>query len=121
MAGGLIGICQTKSENQSLSLKKVLFGLFVALLMFLLCSGIFTFDISKIGVETNVIGGVTQEKGLLLPNNLLILLVVCTCVVLLLLNYNVTDRRLRWLSAIGKRSYSIFVWHQVFWHFIDIQ
>lgn len=115
MMGGLIGVAKTEMKKEKEPFCRWLFGLFFGLLILLLCNGAFTFDISKMGLETNVIGGVSGEgwNDLLLPNDILVLLTVIVSAILLLLGKTAAIRDFCHLSAVGKRSYGIFVWHQV--------
>lgn len=80
----------------------------------LLLIGVFTFDPSAIGAETAVIGGESRTSALLLPNAVLVPMVVLFSVLFLARNEGEgLFRKARLLSVLGKRSYSLFVWHQV--------
>lgn len=113
--GGLVGLFLTEIKEHKWVKKKSLLYLSMGLLLITLCVGIFTFDISKIGVETIVIGeSQTSSSSLLLSNTVLVLLIVVfTVVVLLLSDESDCFNNNNLLCLIGKRSYSIFVWHQV--------
>ncbi len=114
MLGGLVGLWMDKSRSWN---PRVCKGIIVAsfvLIIALIFIGVFTFDPANIGVEAVVIGGEETANALLLPNSVLVpLTVLFTSVFLLASTSADLFSRLRVLPGIGKRSFSIFVWHQI--------
>lgn len=113
-AGGLIGIV-TRKRSIGEKKRQVFSGLFFAALAFMVCIGFFSVDPEKIGVETWIIGN--EEAGavgnqLLIPNEAALLLTVLFTALFLLFGENSVLRKSVFLSAIGKSSYSIYIWHQ---------
>lgn len=113
--GGFVGVFHNELKGllrkQSTPLSVLSFGMILAVL----CIGLANFDPSKIGVATTVIGAdCVASSDLILPNSVLLILIVLAACLFLITGYEATAfNRSRLLSAIGKRSYSIFVWHQV--------
>lgn len=114
MGGGLIGVNTNRIKCIRLFQKNWFSWAMFGILVILLFLGVFTMDINSIGVEAIVIGQDTQNSPLLLPNSVLVLMVVfITCILLASCQNNSVINKPSLLSAIGKRSFSIFVWHQV--------
>ena len=115
LLGGIIG-CFSQSLNGMLKKQgKVLSFVSFGMILLILCIGLINFDISKIGVNTTIIGADTvASSDLILPNPVLLIVMVLVTGVFLVTNGETPVlHKSRVLSAIGKRSFSIFVWHQV--------
>lgn len=108
-AGVLAGMQAGKGRE-----RKDLRVLSLCALIGLLLISVFTFDLTAIGAETAVIGGNSRKSALLLPNAALVPLVVLFSALFLSRSEDGgLFRKAGLLSALGKRSYSVFVWHQV--------
>ncbi|MBE6837401.1 MAG: acyltransferase [Ruminococcus sp.] len=114
MFGGIVGLMVTGKESTNPNLCKwISYGTLFALVGILFI-GVFTFDPSSIGVATVIIGGESQTSELLLPNVVLVpLTVLLTCVLMYTSASNRLFDKTRVLPFLGKRSYSIFIWHQI--------
>lgn len=109
--GGLIGIAAKRSKE--LNISSVLNNIFVFMIVAILLIGLIGFDFDSIGTETRVIGeNASTESQLLLPNSVLVLMIVFLGSCTLLSNTGILDK-CTLLAFIGKRSYSLFIWHQV--------
>ena len=110
--GGLAGMCYIENrDNNKLN------WLWISLLLFLVLSSVLTFSIDSIGNQVPVIGGGTDfiDSGLITEKSTLLILVVMVSAVVVYQNNGsswLLNRSI--LAEIGKRSYSIFIWHQVF-------
>lgn len=103
-----------KIEKNCAKYGKPLSVISLGVIVFALISGVFTFDFSNLGVETVVIGQKAVESTLILSNQTLVLLATCFTVLFLSEGKNnewINKDKL--ISTIGKRSFSIFVWHQI--------
>jgi peptidoglycan/LPS O-acetylase OafA/YrhL len=110
--GGLAGIYYNEQRN-----KTDLNWMWITFLTFLIFSSVLTFDLENIGNQMPVIGGGSnfENSGLIAhKSTLLILVVLMSSIVLSRNNSSYFLLRSKVLSEIGKRSYSIFVWHQLF-------
>lgn len=114
LAGGLVGlILNSRIENRgdSIGLQWVI----NLLLIIVIVSSLFTFSLDSIGTQVAPIGGKDIVKDELIQSKptLLLLTVFLTC--LFLLGDNSKSRLFgsNVLAYFGKRSYSIFIWHQV--------
>lgn len=117
MAGGLVGMCVSEMpclNNSNQKTRGWISGVSLAFIVLLLMIDVFTFDFSSIGVQSAVIGAEEKSNALLLPNTALVPLTVLFTSVFLLVSGNIKwFNKLRVLPAIGKRSFSIFVYHQI--------
>lgn len=114
--GGLIALFHKELKRVVHKVETALSFVSFFIILVILCIGIVNYDISKIGVATTIIGADSvASSNLILPNNLLLVsMVIATCVFLYSCNSEAfIFKKSRILSAIGKRSFSIFVWHQV--------
>ena len=110
--GGLAGIYYNEQRS-----KTDLNWMWITLLIFLVFSSVLTFNLENIGNQMPVIGGGSnfENTGLIAhKSTLLILVVLMSSVVVSRNNSSNFLLRSAVLSEIGKRSYSIFVWHQLF-------
>ena len=110
--GGLAGIFYNEQRS-----KTDLNWMWITLLIFLVFSSVLTFNLENIGNQMPVIGGGSnfENTGLIAhKSTLLILVVLMSSVVVSRNNSSNFLLRSTVLSEIGKRSYSIFVWHQLF-------
>ena len=113
--GGFVGIFHKELKGllkkQSIPLSYFSFGIILAIL----CIGLVNYDISKVGVATTIIGADSvASSDLILPNSILLISIVLVTCLFLVTGYEVAAfNKSKILSAIGKRSFSIFVWHQV--------
>lgn len=108
--GGFVGIYAEKLRQKRLFGKAWFSAGSLCLLLFILCSSLF----SGAGFGTRVVpigAAPIQEKISLLPGNILLLLVVLLACLLLIGNGSLLNSRL--FAYLGKRSYSIFIWHQI--------
>lgn len=117
MLGGIVGVkLSGMSKKQYLSPKArnwIARGSVLAIVGILLI-GVLTFDPTGMGTENIVIGAGARASELLLPNSILVPLVVFfTAAFLAVGGEEVWFSRTRMLPALGKRSYSIFIWHQI--------
>lgn len=111
--GGLVGMCCVDDNRNNEKLN----WLWVTMLIFLLFSSVLTFSIDNIGTQVPVIGGNSrfQDSGLISDKStLLILVVLISAIVVYQKNNSSSLLNNNFLVEVGKRSYSIFVWHQVF-------
>ena len=109
--GGLAGIITMKIHFKS-RYEKYFSISSIALLLVTLFIGVFSFDIHTIGIATSIVGGETASDGLVLPNTVLIVMIVLfSCTYLITENGYLDNRNV--LILIGKRCYSLFVWHQI--------
>lgn len=110
--GGLAGIFYNEQRS-----KTDLNWMWITLLIFLVFSSVLTFNLENIGNQMPVIGGGSnfENTGLIAHKSTLLILVVLMSSVVVSRN-NSSNFLLcsTVLSEIGKRSYSIFVWHQLF-------
>lgn len=114
--GGMIALFHKKLKKVVHKVETALSFVSFFITLIILCIGLVNYDISKIGVATTIIGADSvASSNLILPNNfLLVSMVIATCVFLYSCNSEASIfKKSRILSAIGKRSFSIFVWHQV--------
>lgn len=114
--GGLIALFHKELKRAVHKVDTALSFVSFCIILVILCIGLVNYDISKIGVATTIIGADSvTSSNLILPNNLLLVsMVIATCVFLYSCNSEASIfKKSRILSAIGKRSFSIFVWHQV--------
>ena len=114
--GGMIALFHKKLKKVVHKVETALSFVSFFIILVILCIGLVNYDISKIGVATTIIGADSvASSNLILPNNLLLIsMVIATCVFLYSCNSEASIfKKSRILSAIGKRSFSIFVWHQV--------
>ena len=109
--GGIAGIIKEKIKTKS-DLKKYFSVCSFGLLLMTLLIGIFGFDIHSIGVATSIVGGQTASSDLLLPNTVLIVMVVLLGCICMITEIGFINNR-KFLILIGKRSYCLFVWHQI--------
>ena len=110
--GGMAGMCYIDNRDNN-----KLYWLWLSLLIFLVFSSVLTFSVDSIGNQMPVIGASSDfvDSGLISDKSTLLILVVMLSAVVVfqksgsswLLNRSI-------LAEIGKRSYSIFIWHQVF-------
>lgn len=114
--GGLIALFHKELKRAVHKVDTALSFVSFCIILVILCIGLVNYDISRIGVATTIIGADSvTSSNLILPNNLLLVsMVIATCVFLYSCNSEASIfKKSRILSAIGKRSFSIFVWHQV--------
>ena len=114
-SGGLLSILigrlgkwetATRKTTQYISLLGLIFCSFV------IFSSLLRIDTNVLGTFTPVVGDdTTYDDGMIAPRQiLLILTVLSTILICLFVNGNI---KYRILEYIGKRSYSIFIWHQI--------
>ena len=110
--GGMLAIIMEKSIVK-IGGGKIISYTVCGICVFLIYSSLFRFDIHTMGSFTPVVGDDTiYDEGIIMPRSLLLLLTVSFSVgVCLLKNDKIRFIPFEWL---GKRSYSIFIWHQVF-------
>ena len=114
--GGFAALCvKKKTEGAFDKAKAPLSVVSFVLILAILCVGLVNFDFSKIGAATTIIGADSvASSDLILPNGLLLVAtVLLTGIFLAATGESSVFQKSRILSAVGKRSYSIFVWHQV--------
>ncbi len=114
-AGGVVG-CIVRERGCLFKGKKVLSCLFFMILCVIICIGIFSIEPGSIGKETWIIGNEEESAGdhrLLIPNMLAVPLTVLFTVLFLGSEEISLFNKSRFLPMVGRRSYSIFVWHQV--------
>lgn len=112
--GGFVGLFIEEAKKIKIKKRKIFSAVSLILLIVTICIGIFSFDISSICIEKNIVGLETRETGLLLSNTILLLLsVVLTLSFIFFSEETNTIKEKNILCLIGKRSFSIFVWHQV--------
>ena len=109
VVGILVGNCISKKGYSS-----KLYYIIFALLICIVFINIVALDIHAIGTDVRKIGGGNEiyETGLILPKQLLLTLTVVLSAVFVYLGSKSKGISNRWLEFVGKRSYSIFIWHQ---------
>ena len=111
LLGGVVGLTSLPEKKAS-KISTVPFFLWI----FVVFSGIITFDVNSIGTNLPVIGTAVRETNNALitdKSSLLLLTTVISGVVLSRNNSNSRGLSNSVLAEIGKRSYSIFIWHQI--------
>lgn len=113
--GGLLGAFQKKLKQLIHKGGTILSFISFGFILAILNVGLINYDISKVGVATTIIGADSvASSDLILPNGfLLVSIVIATCIFLVSCSENSLFNKSKVLSAVGKRSFSIFVWHQV--------
>lgn len=113
--GGVIGVYKNEILRFIKSFKLYLSFISLTFIITILCVGLINYDIAKIGVATTIIGGDTvASSNLIIPNTvLLISMVTVTCIFIVSSDHTSIFNNSKVLSALGKRSLSVFVWHQV--------
>lgn len=109
--GGLAGMCYIGNKSEV-----KLNWMWILLLLFIVFSSIITFNIHNIGNQVPVIGGSSDlvDTGLInSKSTLLILVVILSSIVVFQNNDSSHVLNCGFLAEVGKRSYSIFIWHQV--------
>ena len=115
--GGLIGLnlSAIKVKDQ---FNKYLSPVALILLLTTICASLFTININNLGSHTPVVGAPEIVESFILPKTALLLLTVLFSTVLLFCKNDITCSKYlidnRVVGYIGKMSFSIFVWHQVF-------
>lgn len=111
--GGFVGILHIEKKNFFKNNSPLSF-VPLGIILVILCIGLVNFDISNIGVATTIIGADTvASSNLIFPNSVLLISIVFATCLFIVTGYESTVlNRSKILSAIGKRSYSVFVWHQ---------
>ena len=113
MIGGLIAVIAPR-VNLPKKATSLLSGISLFAILGLFCISLLTFNPASIGVETIIIGKETATSTLLLPNAALVPLTVLMTSALLLVSKDIQwFGKLSPIIAIGKRSFSIFVYHQI--------
>ena len=114
--GGFVGVFHKESRGLLKKQRALLSSISsFGIILVILCIGFINFDISKIGRATTIIGADSvASSDLVLPNNFLLISIVLVTCIFLAANYETSVfNKSKILSSIGKRSFSIFVWHQV--------
>lgn len=117
LVGGLVGCFYERLKTLKIfSCKKVAICNFILLLTILFID-LFTYDFASVGAIRTTVGEVTQSSTrLLFPNTILVpLTVLFTCFFLVTDNMFLDRKKI--LVEIGKRSYSLFIWHQIIFAF----
>ena len=113
--GGIVALYADKVNGLNKKTLNILSFVSLFTVFCLLIIGVFTFDFSKINVETVIIGAEQKSSNLILPNSILVLLsTLFTSLFLFTSKENLLLNRACILPFIGQRSFSIFIWHQVF-------
>ena len=111
--GGLVALNMSKFKWKKQNLSQ---SVLLVLLVLVLCSSVYNL-LTEHNVATNAVIGADQtivSTGLPLPKMVLLLAtVLLTCMLVSIKGGASTVMRSRFLSTIGKMSYSIFIWHQV--------
>ncbi len=112
--GGVLGIIIENFSilNKQIKIRQFISNTVLLLLLLFIGSGFLVLDISSIGNASVVIGGEFKQERLLFSNTVLILAIVVFSLALLATK-NTNLEKCRFLQAIGKRSYSLFIWHQI--------
>lgn len=109
LLGGLCGLLSLTTKVKRLGY----YGL-LGLLVVLVYSSIVFLDFQSVGTDVLKIGGdnIIEPQAIIFPKQVMLLSTVL--LVLLLIMSGVEGNRLksRFLSYVGKRSYSLFIWHQ---------
>ena len=111
--GGLVALNMSKFKWKKQNASQ---SILLILLVLVLCSSVYNL-LTEHNVATNAVIGADQtivSTGLPLPKMVLLLAtVLLTCLLISIQDGTLTIMRSRFLSTIGKMSYSIFIWHQV--------
>lgn len=109
--GGLAGMCCIGDKGN-----RRLNWMWIALLVFVLFSSVITFDVDNIGNQFPVVGAAGRAADGLITGRTTLLILTVFLSSMVVFQDNGSSRLLNGsiLSEVGKRSYSIFVWHQVF-------
>lgn len=113
--GALLGLNKEKIQNVQFLKKQWVSVASLVLVVALFVSGIVFFKWSELGRETSIIGaGNIQSDGLILPNQYLVIITVVLSAIFLASAWNnKAFQNEKIISAIGVRSFSFYVWHQV--------
>ena len=113
--GALIGLNKDKLQQIGVLKKQWVSVVTLVLIVALFLSSLIFFKWDELGRETSIIGsGKLQADGLVLPNQYLVIItVLLSAVFLLSASHNKGLQNERFISAIGVRSFSFYVWHQV--------
>ena len=113
--GGFVGIFHEELKGSLKKQSKPISYISFGIILIILCIGLANYDISKIGVATTIIGADSvASSDLILPNSFLLISIVFVTCIFLVTGYDVAAfNKSKILPAIGKRSFSIFAWHQV--------
>ena len=109
--GGIAGMLYLNVEGDTR-----LNWMWILLLVFFVFSSVLTFDVNNIGNQVQVIGGGSDFKDTSLitaKSTLLVLVVFVSAIVVAQNNDSLRLLNNGFLAQVGKRSYSIFIWHQV--------
>lgn len=112
LIGGLIGLLPLNGRYKEKKEKKIIQVYLLALLAIVMFSSLLLFDANSIGTDVLKLGAEEEiETGLILPKQFLLL----ATVIITTLTIHVGGKRGKVgniiLEYIGKRSYSIFIWH----------
>lgn len=110
--GGLLALLLGNMSFSKESLRKSIKYVILFVLTVTVFSSLFKFNISSIGNPPTIVGADKPiDDGLVLNKTILLLLtVICTVLFVNIGGVNIKSRFLEWF---GRRSYSIFIWHQV--------
>ncbi len=113
--GGFVGVFRGELTGFLQAGKRRVAACSFGIILLILCIGLANFDPARIGVATTIIGAdYVASSDLILPNGVLLTaMVLATCLFLAADDGGSLFNRSRILSALGRRSFSIFVWHQV--------
>ena len=118
LLGGIVALCCQKDGYTGINKGhndnwggNFLFYLSLIILICIVFSSLFIFDASSIGSDILKIGGKSIEvKGLILPKTILLLLTVFMTSLIVGIGKNNIKSKI--FGYLGKRSYSLFIWHQ---------
>ena len=112
--GGFAGIYSRKCGKKAKRQNKQLSILSFVIMLAILSIGMINFDASRIGVATTIVGADSvASSDLILPNSILLIFMVFVTCVFLVTDYKTSAfNKSTVLSTVGRRSFSIFVWHQ---------
>lgn len=112
LAGGVVGIIANNKVRDDVSRwwQIILFGI----LTFVVFSSLLRLDVCDIGTDIRRIGSDEQiEDGLLFPKSIALLLTVLLSTIVVYAGSATAGLKNRCLEYLGKRSYSLFIWHQI--------
>lgn len=115
LIGGIVGLWTINKVKTCKKYSNQLYYLFVFLLIFVIFLNLVSLDIQSIGTDVRKLGGKTEvfDTGLLLPKQLLLLFTVGLTAIVIYLGSIYKGVSNRVIEYFGKRSYSIFIWHQL--------
>ncbi len=111
IGGGLVSLYLSKQNNHFTN-ARINSIVILSLLVFVICSSLVLFDLNTLDNTPVIVGSDRQHNdGLILSRECLLILTVFFSIIFVNIGSNTIKNPL--FEWFGKRSYSIFIWHQV--------